>query len=35
VHAGFHGLTAGPQQAGAVREYEREIERLLQERVEQ
>jgi thiol-disulfide isomerase/thioredoxin len=31
VHAGFHGLAAGAQQAGAGREFEVEIERLLQE----
>jgi thiol-disulfide isomerase/thioredoxin len=33
VHAGFHGLAAGPQHQQMVREFEREIEKLLQERV--
>jgi thiol-disulfide isomerase/thioredoxin len=34
VHAGFHGLAAGPQHARRVREFEREIERLLAEKRE-
>jgi thiol-disulfide isomerase/thioredoxin len=29
VHAGFHGLAAGPQHARLVREFEAEIQRLL------
>jgi thiol-disulfide isomerase/thioredoxin len=33
VHAGFHGLAAGPQHQRMVREFEQEIERLLQEHV--
>jgi thiol-disulfide isomerase/thioredoxin len=33
IHAGFHGLATGPQHAKMVREFEREIERLLKERV--
>jgi thiol-disulfide isomerase/thioredoxin len=32
VHAGFHGLAAGPQHESLVREFEREIERLLWEK---
>jgi thiol-disulfide isomerase/thioredoxin len=32
VHAGFHGLAVGPQHARRVREFEREIERLLKEK---
>jgi thiol-disulfide isomerase/thioredoxin len=35
VHAGFHGLATGPQHASMVREFEGELERLLQERSEQ
>jgi thiol-disulfide isomerase/thioredoxin len=35
VHAGFHGLAAGPQHASQVREFKIEIERLLQEKREQ
>lgn len=34
VHAGFHGLAAGPQHASRVREFESEIERLLAEKRE-
>jgi thiol-disulfide isomerase/thioredoxin len=34
VHAGFHGLAAGPRHESRVREFEREIERLLQEKRE-
>ena len=33
VHAGFHGLAAGPQHKQMVQDFEREIERLLQESV--
>lgn len=33
VHAGFHGLATGPQHASLVREFEEEVERLLQETV--
>jgi thiol-disulfide isomerase/thioredoxin len=33
VHAGFHGLAAGPQHRRLVREFESEIERLLDEGV--
>jgi thiol-disulfide isomerase/thioredoxin len=32
IHAGFHGLAAGPQHARMVREFETEIERLLKEK---
>jgi thiol-disulfide isomerase/thioredoxin len=32
IHAGFHGLAAGPQHARMVREFETEIERLLNEK---
>jgi thiol-disulfide isomerase/thioredoxin len=32
VHAGFHGLATGPQHAGLVREFEGEVERLLNEK---
>jgi thiol-disulfide isomerase/thioredoxin len=32
IHAGFHGLAAGPQHARMVREFEREIEKLLKEK---
>jgi thiol-disulfide isomerase/thioredoxin len=32
IHAGFHGLAAGPQHARQVGEFEAEIERLLAER---
>jgi thiol-disulfide isomerase/thioredoxin len=32
VHAGFHGLAAGPQHAAMVRDFEEEIERLLREK---
>jgi thiol-disulfide isomerase/thioredoxin len=32
VHAGFHGLAAGPHHRRMVREFEREIERLLDEK---
>jgi thiol-disulfide isomerase/thioredoxin len=35
IHAGFHGLAAGPQHARLVREFETEIERLLQEKREE
>ena len=31
IHAGYHGLAAGPQHARMVREFEREIEVLLKE----
>lgn len=31
IHAGFHGLATGPQHTSMVREFEREIERLLAE----
>jgi thiol-disulfide isomerase/thioredoxin len=31
VHAGFHGLAAGPQHRQMVRDFEREIEKLLKE----
>jgi thiol-disulfide isomerase/thioredoxin len=34
VHAGFHGLATGSQPARSAREFEDEIERLLQERGE-
>jgi thiol-disulfide isomerase/thioredoxin len=34
VHAGFHGLAAGPQHARRVKDFEKEIERLLAERRE-
>lgn len=34
VHAGFHGLAAGPQHARRVKEFETEIERLLAENLE-
>jgi thiol-disulfide isomerase/thioredoxin len=33
IHAGFHGLATGPQHASLVREFEEEVERLLQENV--
>jgi len=33
IHAGFHGLAAGPQHARQVGEFEAEIERLLKETV--
>lgn len=33
IHAGFHGLVTGPQHRRMVREFEREIERLLKETV--
>jgi thiol-disulfide isomerase/thioredoxin len=32
VHAGFHGLATGPRHASLVREFEREVERLLVEK---
>jgi thiol-disulfide isomerase/thioredoxin len=32
VHAGFHGLAAGPQHARRVKEFETEIEKLLSEK---
>jgi thiol-disulfide isomerase/thioredoxin len=32
IHAGFHGLAAGPQHAHLVRQFEAEIERLLNEK---
>lgn len=32
IHAGFHGLAAGPQHARLVQEFEMEIEKLLAER---
>jgi thiol-disulfide isomerase/thioredoxin len=35
VHAGFHGLAAGPQHASLVREFEGEIQRLLTEKLEE
>jgi thiol-disulfide isomerase/thioredoxin len=35
VHAGFHGLAAGPQHARMVREFEAQIEGLLAEKHEQ
>jgi thiol-disulfide isomerase/thioredoxin len=35
VHAGFHGLATGPQHASLVREFEGEIERLLNEKSEE
>jgi hypothetical protein len=35
IHAGFHGLAAGPQHTRMVGEFEREIERLLNEKREQ
>jgi thiol-disulfide isomerase/thioredoxin len=35
IHAGFHGLAAGRQHTRLVREFESEIERLLQEQREQ
>jgi thiol-disulfide isomerase/thioredoxin len=34
VHAGFHGLAAGSQHARRVKEFEREIEKLLSEKRE-
>jgi thiol-disulfide isomerase/thioredoxin len=34
VHAGFHGLAAGPQHTRLVKEFETEIERLLAEKRE-
>jgi thiol-disulfide isomerase/thioredoxin len=34
VHAGFHGLAAGPQHQRQVREFEEEIEKLLDEKRE-
>jgi thiol-disulfide isomerase/thioredoxin len=34
IHAGFHGLAAGPQHARMVRDFEREVEKLLNEQVE-
>jgi thiol-disulfide isomerase/thioredoxin len=34
VHAGFHGLAAGPQHERLVREFESEIEKLLNEKRE-
>jgi hypothetical protein len=35
VHAGFHGLAAGPQHRQMVRDFEREIEKLLREKSEE
>jgi thiol-disulfide isomerase/thioredoxin len=35
IYAGFHGLAAGPQHSRMVREFEAEIERLLNEKREQ
>jgi len=32
IHAGFHGPAAGPEHERMVREFEREIERLLEEK---
>ena len=32
IHAGFHGLAAGPQHSRMVREFETEIEKLLDEK---
>jgi thiol-disulfide isomerase/thioredoxin len=34
IHAGFHGLAAGPQHTRLVREFESEIEELLSEKVD-
>jgi hypothetical protein len=33
IHAGFHGLAAGAQHASMVGEFEREIEKLINEEV--
>jgi hypothetical protein len=33
IHAGFHGLAAGPQHARMKGEFEAEIEKLLRESV--